>query len=177
MQKKMPKEMKMVINTKRKEIENYAYSSGYKIVLNDERIIEMKRFTQVYEYWGLLEGFPRDEEVSGDYELIPEIEKNGFVIYHPKKRWDVYKTLDESFKLYSDSLQNPPVLSPRIRCTAEFESIIVKNRKPRFGSRFSFTCLNIIWYQDNYAFPIEPQVLERIKAIDWDKYSEEFDPC
>lgn len=173
----MPKMMADELNRKRKDIESYAYSSGYKITLNDGRVIEMKRFTQDYIYSGLIEGFPRDENVSGDYEIIPAMGERGFEIFHPVKRWDVYKDLNDSYKKYQDTLQNCPVLTPRIKCTSEFESIKItkiENGEPGFDKHYSFTGLTIFWYQDNFAFPIEPEVLDRIKRIEWDKYSEEL---
>lgn len=35
--------------------------------------------------------------------------------------------------------------------------------------------LFVIWFQDGFALPIDPYVIEQIQAIDWDLYSEDFD--
>jgi hypothetical protein len=31
----------------------------------------------------------------------------------------------------------------------------------------AYSTLTVIWFQAEYAFPIEPESLARIKAIDW----------
>ena len=37
------------------------------------------------------------------------------------------------------------------------------------------SCLSVIWFQDEVAFPIEPAVLEHIQAIDWKRYAFDYE--
>lgn len=36
--------------------------------------------------------------------------------------------------------------------------------------------LAVVWFQENFALPIDESVLERIKAIDWDRLAEAWCP-
>lgn len=62
-------------------------------------------------------------------------------------------------------VDNPTTL-PRIECTASFESW---GKLKRDGVEdHDYSCMNIIWYQEEWAFPIVPEAINRIKAVDWD---------
>jgi hypothetical protein len=36
--------------------------------------------------------------------------------------------------------------------------------------------LAVVWFQETFALPIDESVLERIKAIDWDRLAEAWCP-
>jgi hypothetical protein len=60
---------------------------------------------------------------------------------------------------------------PRIQCRASLHSSQPTVHSPgRDGS-----LLAIVWYQDEYAFPIDPGVRELICALDWDALAFDFD--
>ena len=35
--------------------------------------------------------------------------------------------------------------------------------------------LAVVWFQQDFAMPIDPIVMEKIKALDWDAYAENYD--
>jgi hypothetical protein len=51
---------------------------------------------------------------------------------------------------------SPPAALPRIQCTAGFS--------PEDGR----SGLTLVWFQEDFALPIDPDVQRRIQAIDWD---------
>ena len=59
---------------------------------------------------------------------------------------------------------------PYITCFGIFESSVLKGKGFGAGSH-----LTVVWYQDEYAMPIDAYVLEHIKKIDWEKEAEEYD--
>ncbi len=38
-----------------------------------------------------------------------------------------------------------------------------------------YSVLTVIWFQDDFAFPIDPQVLEQIRALDWEQLAQDFE--
>jgi uncharacterized protein (TIGR02996 family) len=59
---------------------------------------------------------------------------------------------------------------PSIVCVGEFESTPPVGNSESKGSE-----LVVIWFQDEFAFPIDPAVREQIRAIDWEKHAVDFD--
>jgi len=62
----------------------------------------------------------------------------------------------------------PPSKLPAVACLASFISFSVKNDDEHAS------CLNFVWFQDQFAFPIEESVEEQIKKIDWHLYAKDF---
>lgn len=65
-------------------------------------------------------------------------------------------------------------VSPYIACTALFRSNGVM-REDDEDIAFA-SILAVVWFQENFALPIDESVLERIKAIDWDRLAEAWCP-
>jgi hypothetical protein len=59
---------------------------------------------------------------------------------------------------------------PATVCIGQFTSFQPARDKDRHASE-----LVIIWFQDEFAFPIDPAVREQIRAIDWEKHAVDFD--
>ena len=58
---------------------------------------------------------------------------------------------------------------PRITCLAELKcSLAFKNKD------MDFSGLGLVWFQDDYAFPIEKNINDTIKKIPYRKICEEF---
>lgn len=51
---------------------------------------------------------------------------------------------------------------PHILCTARFRSL-----KPARDREADYSELAVSWFQDEFAFPIDPSILQQIIAIDW----------
>ncbi len=66
--------------------------------------------------------------------------------------------------------RDPPVALPPIGCVGRFTSARVSP-----GDSLDYSQLVVVWFQDEFAFPIDPAVRERIRAIDWEAHATDFD--
>jgi hypothetical protein len=129
------------------------------ITLEDGRTIHLRWFQQYQVYAGLLEGHPTREmnermirrlfdlaetRTSTPPYLVPPREKR--IDYPDGYPFDV----------------EDAVALPRIACLGHFESF-----SPARDASRDYSSLVIIWFQDDYAFPIEPEVLVQIRVVDW----------
>lgn len=65
--------------------------------------------------------------------------------------------------------QLDPVRIPSVACIACFHSRAARD------FRMDFSALTVVWLQDEFALPIDPQVLEHLKALDWERLAGDFD--
>jgi hypothetical protein len=56
-----------------------------------------------------------------------------------------------------------PAALPSIGCVADFVA---------FGGDY-YTSLTVIWFQDDYAFPISPEAERALVALDWENLAKE----
>ena len=66
----------------------------------------------------------------------------------------------------SDPRDGTPARLPRITCIARFTSGPLANDSD--GASLN---LRVIWFQDSFAFPIDPLVMSQLAAIDWRKHA------
>ena len=128
-------------------------------VLASGREIQLTELRQEGVYYGLLEGLPTRE---GNREVIDRLREQA------RER-----TQSEPYLI--EPVQTPIVLKgkpypfgdparlPDIACVADFSS---KGRDVRF-----FTSLTIIWFQDDYAFPLSEDARAALHALDWDAHA------
>jgi hypothetical protein len=132
------------------------------IQLRTGRIIYLRELRQWGFYEGLIEGVPttemnrrrlegivaeyRGKSYGADPLLIPPVEK---VI-----EWDRNSPYP---------FGNPAVV-PSIVCAARFESL-----QPAHDLSKDFSGLLVIWFQNKFAFPIDPVVLDRLHATEWER--------
>jgi hypothetical protein len=55
-----------------------------------------------------------------------------------------------------------PSSLPGVLCVGEFAS-----RQHDRSGMWGISCLTIVWFQDEWALPIDPSALEAIQKIDW----------
>lgn len=65
---------------------------------------------------------------------------------------------------------NTQVVLPSIACVSQFES-----GSPARNQQSERSELTVIWFQEEFAFPIDPAVREQIRAIEWEKHATDFD--
>src|SRR5262249_20215418 len=116
--------------------------------------------TQVLTYEGLLEGVPTT--------TINKRHMDGLVAEQRKKRRDnaVYLVtpVETPIDLGVSAPRSfgPPARLPGVTCVGSFRSA------PIVESPGCFSELTIIWFQSDFAMPIDPTVLEEITRLDWD---------
>ena len=63
-----------------------------------------------------------------------------------------------------------PTRLPAVTCVARFNSGALQD------SDYIWSVLRVIWYQDDFAFPIAERVLNQISEIDWEAHATGWEP-
>lgn len=139
-------------------------STRYTIELSSGIAIRLHALFQHYTYGGLMDGLPSrrlnqrlvDAALKTARErlwldskpvVIPPVETSMGL---PKSDW-VYP---------ADEFE--PRSIPGVTCMATFES-----STPARDEEADMSTLNIVWFQEELALPIDPAVMEEICALDW----------
>lgn len=62
-----------------------------------------------------------------------------------------------------------PVCIGSVCCQALFESTPIDKEAGMLSELF------VVWFQDGFAMPVDPYVIEQLKSIDWDNQAEDTD--
>jgi hypothetical protein len=134
-------------------------TKGSMLKMNSGIEIFLDHIFQYRTYGGLIEGSPSS---SLNRQLIEKANR------HVKE-----KLWKDSFPYMIDPVIQirpayPTPSLPAVVCLAQFESW---HAARDLGANMSW--LSVVWFQDDFAFPIDPQVLEHIKAVDWESLASE----
>jgi hypothetical protein len=141
-----------------------ALMSNYEIRLDCGVYIHLDSLFQYPTYVSLLEGLPTrrlNKKVIGEaiiYAeeklwlggspcLIQPVETPSGI---PKADWFLHEE------------ENEPATIPAVTCLASFQSFA-----PARALEADCSSLKIVWFQNEFAMPIDQAVLQRIRAIDW----------
>ncbi len=134
------------------------------IKLSCGRRIHLEELCQYRTYRGLLEGLPTkwlNREIIGRAKenVAKKLWSPGtpFLIQPVETPMDVPK---ERWFRHEEDWQ--PVQIPEIVCIAEFTSY-----DPARDGDEDYSYLNLVWFQNEFALPIDPGVEEQIRGIDW----------
>ena len=134
------------------------------LIVENERSVTVNRLNQWRTYSGLIEGLPVER-------MNNEI---------------IRRTLDEAKELNTHNpvhLIEPvltpipyegkypfgtPISLPHITCVADLLCF-----SPAKGSG-DYSTLTVVWFQDDYAFPIEPDLLEKFEGLPWSDLAKDF---
>jgi hypothetical protein len=138
------------------------------IQLNTGRSIYLETIFQYKTYSGLMEGFPTkstNAEIvnsaqlyaieklwGGDSAYLIETKQVSMNI--PKERWFTPNDEDEPMKL------------PPICCLGSFYC-----SQPAQDTNAGFSTMKIVWFQDNFAMPIDTKVIVKIQDVDWNHHA------
>lgn len=130
------------------------------------RDIQLDELDQSLVYGGLLEGLPTRAMNARTIR---------HVIAQQRKRWRHGPYLIEPVQTpiaYEGRYPfGTPASLPAIQCIARFHS--TAKLPPTPDDVLYFTALTVIWYQDDYAFPISADARAAIEALDWDTLSDQ----
>ena len=126
------------------------------LTLSSGRTIHLTSLRQEAVYYGLLEGLPtREMNAESIEELRSQArERTGFEPY-------LIEPTQKPIQVSGPYPFGEPAALPAISCVAEFVS---SGKDPDYSSH-----LTVIWFQEDYAFPIEPQIEASLVALDWDR--------
>lgn len=144
-----------------------------KIKLSDGRIAWVRSIEQNAAYRFILEGYP-DAEANNHYldELAKQVASNNF---------GAQPFLIEPRRLKGDEIFGPNYydkkydygydaeLLPRVQVVANLVS------GPTFKDPWATESnLTVIWFQDDFVFPIDRQIKRELRSIDWEFCADNF---
>jgi len=138
------------------------------IRLHDGRIADVSSIRQELTYGGLLEGLPTDRLNQRIIEGLLRGERGtGTSAEEPY----LVPPTARPIKLHDDRPYpfGTPEALPAVTCVAHLTSSPARDTM-RDGS-----ALTVIWFQDDYAFPIDPHVLDHLHGLDWKGRATDFD--
>lgn len=133
-------------------------SGRSQFTLSNGRMVSLQSLEQWAVYAGLLEGLPTRER--NDSELKHLVERVGRKDGHPPFLVAPAQTPIHREKRYPFG---DPARLPSIGCIGRFHSF-----QPARDPSMDCSDLTIIWFQEDYAFPLSPEADLAIVGVDWD---------
>lgn len=135
------------------------------LIIEGDKEVRIKRISQSYTYGGLLEG-------------LPTTRMNDYILASVKEEAKKFCGLDEIYLIEPQQTPIPydgkypfgtPMSLPSVICIIKIWYYTTFRDKEK-----DFSCLGIIWFQNDYAFPIDEEIVEKIKEIPFSKICGEF---
>ena len=131
------------------------------------RKIRLLAIDQYYTYEGLLLGVPTREMNQEDMdrllaEYVRPAEYGVPLLLQPTQ-----KPLDVPDHR---QVHGTPATLPSVTCIARF------NSDGQLGTDDIWSVLRVIWFQEDFAFPIEDRALRQIAEIDWETHATGWEP-
>lgn len=147
-----------------------AYHLNCRLDLLSGRTVALESLRQWRTYSGMLEGMPTKR--FNDRFIESAVHKAQADCVHgaqplllpPRRRAYLRKPGDmESARTF---LRREPEWLPVVTCIAVFSGVFPATER---GKDLSF--LTVVWYQDQFALPISPEIVEQLRSLDWDQCS------
>lgn len=119
------------------------------IQLDSGRQVTLSALNQWRTYAGWLEGLPSPEHNKDIIAGVIDKERN--------------RGHEPFFVVPVEVERERGTFLPSVVCVADFESSATAHDPDGIGS-----CLTIVWFQDAFALPIEQDVVEKIRRVNWD---------
>lgn len=177
-------------------LSDYIYK-GPEISLTSGRNINIQRIEQSLTYAHILEGIPYGPHYQSTVKLHLDWAKQRYpnrklIVLEPRLRplqiseaalekltsaWsesnqsktDMGKNDNEALDAAIMSRYPEPVCIGSVCCRALFESTPIDDNAGMLSE------LIVIWFQDGFAMPVDPHVIEQIIAINWEKQAVDTD--
>lgn len=132
--------------------------------LDDGRSICLMAIYQWGTYSGLLEGTPTKEMNARHirYAMDQARKRRDFEPY-------LIPPIETPIEMDRKYPFGTPASIPGITCIAQFDCF-----DPAKDKSMDASALPIVWFQTDFAFPIEDVILEHIRSLNWEKYATDF---
>jgi hypothetical protein len=145
-----------------------AYHLRCGLALLSGRTITLKALDQRMTYAGLLEGTPTHETNDRSIEYaLREAERycvDGTKPHLiPPPRRDYLRTPGDMQTIAARAPHHVPEWLPVVRCIGSFEDVKTARDRDK-----DLSALVVVWFQDEYAPPIQEPALGQILNLDWD---------
>lgn len=137
-----------------------------KLIIDNDLKVRITTILQWETYGGMMEGYPTER--FNRRMLIAAVAK--------AKQFcnleEVFLVEPEQKPFHIDGLhgEDKPFALPRVICIAHLASSDTFRDKQKDSS-----ALGLVWLQDDYAFPIDEEVMKKIKAIPYRQICREHD--
>ncbi len=147
---------------------NDAYLMECELRLRSGRRITLEHLDQVMTYAGLLEGTPNHESNDRHIEYaLEEAGRRGVVGVRPHlivpPRRDYLRKPGDMQRITEQSPHWIPEWLPTVQCIGHFKSGVTA-RNPEMH----VSVLTVVWFQDEYAPPIQEPALGQLLGLDWE---------
>ena len=159
---------------------NLSYEEPYNLRcglrLSSGRRVTLTSFRQARTYLGLIEGLP---DTDSSTFFIRGALKTAEESFHPRSkpvllppaRRDYFRTPGDMAAAKRGAFAGRNIeWLPLVTCIAQFDSVMPARDPEMQGST-----LSVVWFQDEWAMPIDQAALEAIKKLDWDNLATDFD--
>ena len=135
------------------------------IIVDGNRQVNIKSIQQRLTYEGLLEGLPTKQM---NERILIESKENAQKFCQLNK---VYLIEPEQKPIQYNGRYpfGEPAQLPSVICIVELHCYSVFKDETK-----DYSALGLIWFQDNFMFPIDSNILEKIKEIPFGKICEEL---
>lgn len=143
-------------------------SGQFQIEINSGQTLYLQHLNQNWTYEGLLEGLPTAERNVG---IIKRALEKAVLPYWQGKPYLIQPS--ETAIQYREGKKYPfgtPAALPGVTCEALFTSLFPARDKTKDHS-----WLIVVWFQDDFALPIDEDVAKQIVAIDWENTANDED--
>ena len=137
--------------------------------LSSGRRIYLRGLRQYLTYEGLLEGLPTAERNKEVLERLIDDNRykpdgGGSYLIHPTETPIDFSAAGRPYPF------GTPSALPAVTCIGRFASL-----EPARNASSDMSRLVVIWFQEEFAFPIDPDVVARLKALDWETLGVDMD--
>ncbi len=139
------------------------------ITLASGREIRLRRIWQEHVYTGWLEGVPQRRhnlKIIARYVEQERAASHGhapYLIEPEQQPMDIHSQMIDA--------DDPPLRLPQLACVARFKSDTPTYHDPYL---MDWSELSIIWFQDDFVFPIGAAALAAIQALDWNAHAQDM---
>jgi len=128
--------------------------------------ISIKSLHQWQTYAGLLEGLPTDRMNENILKRVSESAKK----YTHIDTLHIIEPTQMPIAYEGKYPFGTPMQLPGYVCVAELSKFGAARDKNRDGSM-----LALVWFQEEYAFPIKAEILKKMEQLNWNELAEDFD--
>jgi len=139
------------------------------IDLPSGRRLYLRELRQYLTYEGLLEGLPTAERNKQQIEQVVAKHRDKPYAGEPY----LIRPSETPIDYNRDGRSYPfgtPASLPAVTCIGRFDSL-----KPARNQSSDLSGLVVIWFQSEFAFPIDSAVVAKLLAIDWEAHAADMD--
>jgi hypothetical protein len=117
----------------------------------------------------MLEGLPTRKR--NDSKICYDNGSKTYVLHAPRLYGDFCKLFPPGSIHAKRCADDPYEVFPGVQCTASMSSGPRKCVHETPDNTLDSSYLTLVWFQNEWAMPIAPEVLEKLKAFDWDVHA------